>query len=361
MPQRTQPRHILIVRPSALGDVCRTVPVLVSLRHACPDARIDWVVQDSFVEAIAGHPALDEAIPFPRRRFARWWRDPAAAAAMVAWARDLRRRRYDLVLDCQGLGRSGLIAFLTGARRRIGHRDAREAAWLGYTVRHAAPAGAHTVDRMLSLLEAEGIPLVRDMRLHVAPADAAWWDDHRAAEGLEGPYAVLAPTSRWSSKRWPAARFDALRGPLVERGFGRVVVVGAPDEREQVAALLAAAGDDGTVVDLVGRLSIGRLLAAIAGAGVVVGNDSAPLHMAVGLDVPCVALFGPTDPDLVGPYRRPESVVRPAPPTPEDRVHFKDRRLGDSLMRAIEVEQVVERVDAVLARPRRPVAEEAAP
>jgi len=150
-----QPRRILLVRPSALGDVCRTVPVLASLRQAFPDAGIDWVVQDTFVDAVRAHPAVDEVIPFPRRRLAGWWRSPRVAREAVRWFADLRRRRYDVVYDLQGLGRSGLMAFASGAPRRVGFRSAREFAWLGYTARHAPPHAEHVVDQMLELLERE--------------------------------------------------------------------------------------------------------------------------------------------------------------------------------------------------------------
>ena len=148
------PERILIVRPSALGDVCRSVPVLASLRRAYPEARIDWLVRDTYAPAIAAHPALDKTIEFPRARFSRWWRSPRVALELVGWLRDLHRRRYDLVIDCQGLGRSGLFTWATRARRRVGFRGARELAWLGYTVRHPRPESDHTVDAMLSLIAA---------------------------------------------------------------------------------------------------------------------------------------------------------------------------------------------------------------
>jgi lipopolysaccharide heptosyltransferase I len=344
-------QRILIVRPSALGDVCRTVPVLASLRRACPEAAIDWVVQDTFRPVIAAHPALTEAIAFPRSRFARWWRSPAAMGEMLRWFRELRRRRYDLVVDCQGLGRSGLITFLTGARCRIGHRGAPELAWLGYNLPSSSPPGMHTVDRMLSLLREAEIEPVYDMRLYVAEDDRRWWANQRVEHDLDDArYAVLAPTARWASKRWPIERWRRLRGPLLDRGMKRLVVIGAPDERPQVQGLLEDPEHSGSsVIDLVGRATIGQMMAIIAQAALVIANDSAPLHVAVGFDRPCVALFGPTDPAQVGPYRRPEAVVREYRPRPGESVNYRDGKLGDELMRFISVNDVLERVDAVLA------------
>lgn len=342
----TQPSRILIVRPSALGDVCRTVPVLATLRRAYPEAVVDWVVQSEFAAAIASHPALDEAIGFPRRDFGRWWRNPADAAALLRWLRDLRRRGYDLVFDCQGLGRSGLFTWATRAPRRVGHRSARELGWLGCNVRHPAPAAAHTVERMMSLLTAEGLEPVYDMRLHAADEDLAWWG-RRHAELGGGPYAVLAPTSRWPSKRWPQSRWRSLIAPLRERGFEHVVLIGAPAEHDQVAGIIS--DGDPAIVDLVGRTDVGRILAVIAGAGLVIANDSAPLHVAVGFARPCVGLYGPTDPARVGPWGVTDGVVR-ALAAGEQVTNFKDRRLGDTLMRRIEIDRVLDAVDRVLPK-----------
>jgi ADP-heptose:LPS heptosyltransferase len=201
---------------------------------------------------------------------------------------------------------------------------------------------------MLSLLEAIDVEPMRDMRLYVADADRQWWDHRRAELGLDGcRYAVLAPTARWASKRWPIERWRELIEPMVQRGFERLVVIGAPGESKQIEGL-AAAGPGSTVVDLVGQTTIARTMAIIAASSLVVANDSAPLHIAVGFDRPCVALFGPTDPAIVGPYRRPGSIVT-ARSEPCQTTHYRDRGLGDDLMRLIAVSEVIERVDAELA------------
>lgn len=345
-------KRILLVRPSALGDVCRTVPVLVSLKRAFPEALIDWVVQDTFADAVAAHPDLNEVIAFPRGRFARWWRSPSAGAELWRWQAALRRRDYDVAVDCQGLLRSGLITAFSGAAMRIGHIDAREGAWLAYNERVRCAECVHTVDRMLCLLRAVDAEPVADMRLYTADADRGWWCRTQGELGIDDaePYAVLAPTARWASKRWPIDRWAQLVGPLRDMGYSRCVVVGAPGEEQQVRALIEAGGDG--VVDLVGRTRVGQTMAVVQQAGVLIANDSAPLHMAVGFDVPVVALFGPTDPAKVGPYGRADSVIRRYAPTAGEPAHFKDASLGDSLMRLIDADVVLERIGRVTAEPR---------
>ncbi len=293
------PERILIVRPSALGDVCRSVPVLASLRRAYPAARIDWLVNDAFREAIAAHPMLDGVVDFPRKRLGRELRT-LRFAGPLAFARELRAPRYDLVIDAQGLLRSTLCARLTGARTRVGERGAPEGASLLYTRRARVTRKMHAVDRMLELVRTIGVEPVRDLRLYTTPGDRAWLEGVPALAGRR--YVVLAPTSVWPAKRWPIDRFAGLAQRLLDRGDAEAIaVVGGPREREQCGPLVELAERDGRVADLVGTTTVGRLMAVIEGASLVVANDSAALHMAVGFRRPYVAIFGPTSIDRVGP------------------------------------------------------------
>ena len=351
MPTGTdQPGRILLIKPSALGDVCRTVPVLASLARAWPGATIDWLVQDGFVDTISAHPDLGEAVPFPRGRFGRWMRSPAVARELLEWTRRLREARYDLVLDCQGLSRSGFMTRATAAPRRIGDRRAREFSWLAYTDRVETAEAVHEVDRMFMLVEACGADVVPDMRLYVPDDAAASWRDGVGGR-LEGaPVTTLASTSRWESKAWPRANWAELGRRLLDRDGGHLLLLGAPSERDEVEALRDAIGGPADRVHcLAGRTSVGEMMAAIEQSDLVVSNDSAALHMAVGFahrDVRCVGLFGPTDPAKVGPYRRDEVVLQA--PVPGDRaVNYRDRGIGDSIMRGIDVEAVLQRIDLV--------------
>jgi ADP-heptose:LPS heptosyltransferase len=216
-------------------------------------------------------------------------------------------------------------------------------------VRHPLPEARHTVAQMMSLLAAEGLEPVYDMRLYAGEPDRAWWRERRGESGATGRYAVLAPTARWPSKRWPAACWAAIVGPLVERGYDRVFLVGAPSERDQVEPVLEAC-DRRVAVSLAGQATIGQTMAVIADADLVIANDSAPLHMAVGFDRACLGLFGPTDPEEVGPFNRPEAVIRRFQPASERSVNYKDARLGSALMAMILPADVLERVDRLLAQ-----------
>lgn len=331
------PKRILFIRPSALGDVCRSVPVVASLKNQWPEASIDWLVQSEFIDVVSQHPAIEEVIPFQRKGMKRWYL-PAGFCALLSFLKKLNSKKYDLVIDGQGLGRSGFFSLATRSSWRIGLASAREFGWLGYTQRVKTDM-EHTVDKMLALSEAAGAKTIHDMRLVARDADSDWWEQLGIPQ-----YAVLAPTSRWESKQWPIERFVEIAKHLQELGL-RVVVVGAPNETNQIKQLSQLEG----ILDLLPEMTIGRLMAVIEKANIVIANDSAALHIAVGFDRPCVGLYGPTNPAVVGPYQRPEAVV--AATVNYDEVHYRDRSIGDRVMQQITTQAVTDKIDKLIGSP----------
>lgn len=331
MIERT-PRHILLVRPSALGDVCRTVPLAASLQRAFPDSRIDWLVQDSFAGAIAAHPGVHRVIPFARKELGRLMRR-GHVRRVLRWTRSLADQPYDLAIDAQGLLRSAFFTWSSRAPRRVGYGNAPEGAPIFYNIRPRVDCSLHAVDRMLALLDAIGVEPVRDMRLYTSAESRA-----RAAALCPPGCVVIAPTSRWASKRWPIERFRSLVVQLLAASDTCVAVVGGPGEEEQCRPLLDLAGPTDRVIDLVGKTSVEVLMAVIESSRLVVANDSAALHMAVGFDRPIVALYGPTDVSRVGPYQREADVIQHR--LPGESVNHKDDTQV-RLMERISVEEVL--------------------
>lgn len=324
------PERILLIRPSALGDVCRTVPVLVSLRRAFPAARIDWLVQDTFADAVREHPDVSGLVEFPRHRLSADLKQVRFGSSL-AFLDDLRKRRYDLVIDAQGLARSGLFTLATRAPIRIGYRNAQEGARLGYNRTVHAPREMHAVERMLELAKLAGVEPVADMRLHSSAEARAWAVEHAGA-------IVLAPTSRWPGKRWPVDRFADLARRLGAVPDRPIVLVGSPGEESQVASIVEAVGKPDRLCNLVGQTSIAQLMAVIEASSLVVANDSAAVHMAVGFDRPMVALYGPTELDRVGPYSRDADVIQHE--MAGARTSHKDEAAGRELMERITVDEV---------------------
>lgn len=333
-PSTSQPGpRILLVRPSALGDVCRTVPCLVSLRKAFAGAPIDWLVNTPFAPAIAAHPMLSGVVPFHRKDF--------SLGRGLALARRLRAGRYEAVYDLQGLLRSGVLTRLTGAPRRIGFANAREGAAWCYNHKHAIDPTLHTVDRMLGLLHAAGIEPVRDMRLYLAEDDATWLDQFIADHNFRGGYTCLAPTAQWRCKCWPIERYAEL-AKMID---GPVVVLAAPHEHTQVQPLLDALGDRAVLP----RTTVGQLVALLSRCRLLVCNDSAALHIAVAFEKPIVSIFGPTDPALVGPYRRPDAVVQPLGISPAQMQSYRKHKDDQTLIARVTVEQVRCRIEEQIA------------
>jgi heptosyltransferase-1 len=330
------------------------VALLASLRGAYPGARIDWLVQDSFADAVMHHPALTGVVSFPRRRFSRW-ASPSVTGEVVRWMRGLRRARYDLAIDAQGLARSGIFCYATGARVRVGYADAPEGAWLAYTVRADSPRTLHTVERMMRLLGPLAVQPVMDMRLYPPPAEIEKVEADAELKGKR--FAVIAATSRWAGKQWAPERFAVVADRLVGDpvyGIDAVVLVGGAGEREQIAPLLALAGRRGgerRVIDRVGATSVGGLMALVRASSVVIANDSAALHMAVAFERPLVALFGPTRVDLVGPWKRERDVIQHV--AASDVLNHKNAAAGKLLMDRITVAEVLAKAQgAVAGKPR---------
>lgn len=330
------PKRILFIRPSALGDVCRSVSVVTSLKKRWPEASIDWLVQTEFVDAVSAHPAIENVIPFPRQAMRRWY-TPKGLFLTLRFLRILKSKKYDLVIDGQGLGRSGIFTWSTRAGVRIGLASAREFGWLGYTKKVQSNC-KHTVDQMLALSEAAGAPSITDMQLYTHKQDEVWWESFKEKNRVT-TYAVLAPTSRWKSKQWPVERFVSLADHFVEKGL-QVVIVGAPHERDQIAPLL----EHVKVINVLPEMTIGRLMAVITSSTFVVANDSAALHIAVGFNRPCVGLFGPTDPSKVGPYKCDNSVI--AADVEYGEVNYRDCA-GNQIMQQIDIQEVIDRIETI--------------
>src|SRR3954469_6418292 len=152
------PSSVLIVKPSAIGDVVHALPVLKLLKDRWPAARFSWLVTPACAGILDGHPLLEEVIRFDRKTYGHSWRKPAVLKSLFDFAGSLRARNFDVAIDLQGLFRSGWLTFQTGAPVRIGLADAREMAGLFYTHRVNVGSGReqHAIERYLCVTEALG-------------------------------------------------------------------------------------------------------------------------------------------------------------------------------------------------------------
>ena len=298
--------RILIVRTSALGDVVHALPVLTALRRHLPEARIGWVVEEAMAPVLADHPDLDELLVVRLRR----WRRLSAQGLreLGSFLSALNRFAPEVVLDLMGNHKAGAISALTLADRRIGagwrwRREPSSAVWISEPI---VPRGTHAVDRMLSLLDALGLPpepadfgaekLFRK-EMEEAPT--------RLAAETE-PFVLLHPGAGWANKRYPPDWWGKAARLIREQTELPTWVAAAPGE-EALAAAVETAGDGAALT--VPASDLATLAGLIRRARLMLGGDSGPTHLAHALGTPVLMLMGPTDPERHGPYAAPDRAL----------------------------------------------------
>lgn len=329
--------RIAIVRMSAIGDVVHILPVVSSLRLAAPDAHITWIIQPTPYELVRDHPCVDEFILFERKPLHRSYRRLRTV---------LRDRKFDLVLALHTSLKASLATALLDSPWKVGfdRRRAPELNWLFTTERIAPRERGHMQDEALEFLEHLGVPL--RLEWHLEPTSE---EDARYAELLpphEGPTIALVVASSQVEKDWPAERFAELADRLADRWGARSIIVGGRTaaELDAVARIRATARCE--PLDL-GAWDLRRLAYLLHRADVVVSPDSGPLHIAVALGTPSIALMGYTNPRRVGPYRFRELMIDAYGEPGEEYTATSGYRPGR--MDRISVDAVMERVGAALA------------
>lgn len=294
------PHNILIIKLSSLGDVVHALPALRALRLKFPSARISWMVNRGLEGILEGNPDLDEIILFDRKRWGRW-HDRRALGELKTFVTALRARQFDLVIDLQGLLRSGLLAVLSNAPVRVGFSNGRELSPLSYTHKIAVPDDdIHAVDRYLlatSFLGAEVGEAV--FPIAVSDADEAWAKQQVGHIPPDQPLVLVNPSARWITKQWPLERFADVCRRLAGESVS-VALIGGAEDVERCRRLQELVGM--SLPDLSGKTTLKQLAALMRHASLLLTNDSGPMHMAVAMGLPVVAIFGPTNPSRTGPY-----------------------------------------------------------
>ena len=345
--------RLLIVRLGAMGDVIHTLPAAQALRDAFPEAHIGWLVEERWAELLcapgtgrrgprsAGRPLAEwvHTVNLPR-----WRKSLSQLSTFEQIARvwnDVRSARYQVAIDLQGAIRSALLARWSAAPIVCGSAQPREApASLWYT-RQVIPRGAHIIEQNLSV--AEGVVGTRlavpTVTLPRDPAAEEELGKDSARQGLR-EYAILNPGAGWGAKRWPAERYGEAAARLAREGI-RCLVNYGPGEEDLFERVNAAS--NGVVRPT--KASVTGLIALTRAAKLFIGGDTGPLHLAAALQVPVVAIFGPTDPARNGPYGTRSVVLRsPASPTSHAR-HAQP----DEGMLEIGVDAVLNAARALLA------------
>jgi heptosyltransferase-1 len=313
---------ILILKPSSLGDVIHALPVLRLLKLQEPRAEIYWWLASGLTPLLEGDPDLAGIIPFARHQ----WKSPADWPALFSRIHEMRRHRFDLVIDLQGLARSGLFAWLADGSLTVGLDVQREGARGFHDISIPRPMpGTHAVDWYLAVLRVLGYASVgRFDWLPLRPAVAAAVRSKWPVAGHR--WMVVNPGARWYNKRWPVEHYASLvRGLAEQHPELHFAVTGSTGERELGDAICRAA--PGRCANLAGATTLWELIEWIRLAEVMVTNDTGPMHVAAALGRPVVAIFGPTDPQRTGPYGQVDSVLSEAvecAPCMKAKCHYPD-------------------------------------
>jgi len=284
-------QRILLVRLGSLGDVIHALPAASALRDAFPEARIDWLIEPKWRRLLEGNSDLTEIIPLEKK----------TAAGLISTIRKLRAARYTCAIDFQGLYKSALPAFASGAPRRIGFPStyAREGFASMFYTDKINPRGAHKVDHNLTLAAAAGARTSTPrFPLTPHPEDEKQVTQELARHNL-ADFFVLNPGGGWRSKCWPPERYGELHHRLAAQHGWRGIITFGPGEERLAQELVSAAGNP---APLALPLGLGPLMALLRRAKFVVSADTGPLHLASALGAPVVGLYGPTDPARNGPY-----------------------------------------------------------
>jgi heptosyltransferase I len=322
-------KRFLVVRLGSLGDIVHTFPAVAGLRESFPGAEIVWLTHPRWVQLVESSDLATQIWPVDSRDLANVRRS----------LRKIRSQAWDSAIDYQGLWKSALLPFLAGVRTRIGFssQTVRENGVPVLYTERVRCRTRHIADQNGELTLRTGArKAVGKVTLRTLASDEETVREQLARDGTRR-YVVLSPGGGWRSKCWPVDRFGLL-SQKIRDGLGvRCVINYGPGESALVSAVTAASGNS---QPLAYDGELGQLMALLRNAACIVGGDTGPLHLAVALGTPAVALFGPTDPARNGPYPSQEIVLR----SPHAVTTYKRGESVDTSFHDLSVDQVYEAV-----------------
>ncbi len=292
-------RKILIIKPSALGDIVHTLPFLAAVHNRFPQAEIHWVVARGLHRFLEGHPMITKLWIMDKDKWKKMGRLHRSIPEIIRFGRALAAEQFDISVDLSGLLRSGLITWATGARERLGFSDSDEGSPLFYTHKIRGGENIHAIDRYLKLARLMGCD-VSKVEHPMPPIEG----EIPEISFFPERFCVIAPSAGKDANKWPAERFGRLAAglPLCS------VVISNRADAPVVDEVVAASG--GRAISMAGKTGLKELVALISRAEFFISNDTGPMHIAAALGIPVFAIFGPANPVRTGPYGPGHTIIR---------------------------------------------------
>ncbi|HDS1756763.1 lipopolysaccharide heptosyltransferase I [Pseudomonas putida] len=288
--------RVLIIKTSSLGDVIHTLPALTDAAHAIPGIRFDWVVEEGFAEIPSWHPAVDQVIPVAIRRWRKNVWQTIKSGEWKAFKQRVRERKYDLVIDAQGLVKSAwLTRYVKAPVAGLDRYSAREGlASRFYDRRLSVAVGQHAVERVRQLF---AMALAYDLPEGIGNYGL---DLERLQLPPAAPYVVFLHGTTWATKHWPEAYWRELAERLGRSRLQVCLPWGNQAEKDRAERIAQGLNN----CQVLPRLNLAGVARVLAAAKACVAVDTGLGHLAAALDVPTISLFGPTNPGLTGAYGR---------------------------------------------------------
>ena len=291
--------RVLIVKVSSLGDIIHTLPAVTDAKRAYPNLVFDWVVEENFTEVPAWHPAVDRVIPVAIRRWRKSLMKTFLTREFRTFKRALQGTRYDLVIDAQGLIKSGIISRMSrGLTIGLSNRTVREPlAALFYNKAYSVPWTEHAVDRVRQLFS-RALQYQYDTDLISYGIDRAKLKTK--TENVPGNTVVFLHGTTRVNKYWPKEKWRDLANLATEYGYDVVLPWGTLEEKKRAEFI----GEGNLNVKILGKKSLSDLAVVIIKSKGVIAVDTGLGHLAAALSKSTVSLYGPTNPALCGTYGR---------------------------------------------------------
>lgn len=343
-------KSILIVKLSSIGDVVHALPLLEVLRKNFPFARIDWLVEEESLQIIEGHPAIDQVIVSRKKiwqkkltRITEW---PGLAGEVTRFLKKIRSYKYDIVIDLQGLLKSGVLVGICRGKRKIGMAGAREGGWLFVNERSiSVDYDHHAIDRYLQVAEYLGCTLFSwKGDIAISETDKKRVDKILEHDGKKNrPLVAINPMARWRTKLWEPYYFAELADRLQHDLACKVIFTGSKYDRMIIEEIMDLMNKK--TINLAGRTTLKELACLYSGCSVLISTDTGPMHIAAAMGCRVVALFGPTAPWRTGPYGENNMVI-----TGEEECSpcFKKRCEDIRCMKSISPDMVYDKVKNII-------------